>query len=297
MLEFKTVELKDREKINLYIHEFNSKSCDYSFANNFIWAKTNNIGYIILNGSYCLMNDNHGDVIYTYPAGNGDIKAVVEALMDDAKERRIPFRLRGILPEGIARLEAVFPGVFEFTPNRNEFDYVYNVESLTSLTGKKYQSKRNHIARFKDNPNWSYEEINEQNIEECFEMNKQWCIMNGCIENNGLRHEYCAVKTAFDHFFELKLNGGLIRRDGRVVAFSMGEPLSSDTYVVHIEKAFADIQGAYPMINREFIAHNCQSFQYVNREEDTGDEGLRKTKLSYHPEILLEKYTAEIKGR
>ncbi|SDN18986.1 DUF2156 domain-containing protein [Acetanaerobacterium elongatum] len=295
MLAFKTVELTDKETINAYIRKFDSKSCDYSFTNNFIWAKTNHIHFAIVNGFYCLINDNQGDVVYTYPAGNGDLKTVVIALMEDAKERGIPFRLRGILPEGVTLLEDLFPGTFEFTPNRSEFDYIYSVDSLTNLTGKKYQSKRNHIARFKDNPNWVYEEINEQNIEECFEMNKKWCMMNGCIENAGLRHEYCAVQTAFDHFFELKLNGGLIRREGKIVAFSMGEPLSTDTYVVHIEKAFADIQGAYPMINREFLSHNCQAFRYVNREEDTGDEGLRKTKLSYQPEILLEKYTATIK--
>ncbi|MDY5741967.1 MAG: phosphatidylglycerol lysyltransferase domain-containing protein, partial [Lachnospiraceae bacterium] len=88
---------------------------------------------------------------------------------------------------------------------------------------------------------------------------------------------------------ELDMRGGLIRTGGRVVAFSIGEQLNEDTIVVHIEKAFSELQGAYPMINREFARHACEGFRYVNREEDTGEEGLRKAKLSYKPAFLSEK--------
>ncbi len=111
-----------------------------------------------------------------------------------------------------------------------------------------------------------------------------------------MQEEYDVVKEALMCFEELGLTGGLLRKDGEVIAFTLGEPLSDDTFVVHFEKAFPEIQGAYTMINQQFVLAECQNYKYINREEDTGDEGLRKAKLSYHPVILLSKYTACQRG-
>ncbi len=295
MIEFKTLELNDREAIEKCLKASDFKSCDYSFANNYIWRRSNNIEFAIFDGFYCLKSVWKEGTVYTYPAGSGDIKPIVDALIADSRERRVPFRLRGISRENIGEMDRQFPGVFDYTPNMDEFDYIYSTESLTQLAGKKYHSKRNHIARFMDNSDWSYEDITRDNIDECFQMNSEWCKIHMCTQDVNLNHELCAVKEAFAHYFELNFIGGLIRLNGRVIAYTIGEVLSSDTFVVHIEKAFPEIQGSYPMINQQFVIHNCQAFKYVNREEDTGDEGLRKTKLSYKPEILLEKYTAAYK--
>ena len=97
------------------------------------------------------------------------------------------------------------------------------------------------------------------------------------------------VVYAIRHREQLGFVGGAIRAAGKIIAITLGEPLTKDTFVVHFEKAYADIQGAYPIINREFVKHEMAEYQYVNREEDMGEEGLRKAKLSYRPEILLEK--------
>ena len=94
---------------------------------------------------------------------------------------------------------------------------------------------------------------------------------------------------ALELFRTLELRGGVLWAGGRVVAFTLGEKLNDETFVVHIEKAFADVQGAYPMINQQFLIHEAAEFPYVNREEDAGSEGLRKAKLSYHPAFLVEK--------
>ena len=99
----------------------------------------------------------------------------------------------------------------------------------------------------------------------------------------------CVTLNSLRLFEELNLRGGLLRANGEVVAFSIGEPLCDDTMVVHIEKAYADVQGAYPMINQQFLIHEAAGFKYVNREEDMGDEGLRKAKESYRPAFLQEK--------
>ena len=124
---------------------------------------------------------------------------------------------------------------------------------------------------------------------ECMEMAEEWKVQNHCAEKGEMHDEFCVTINALKYLKELELRGGLIRADGRVVAFSIGEPCGEDIFVVHIEKAFADVQGAYPIINQQFVEHEAADFRYINREEDTGEEGLRKAKLSYDPAFLMEK--------
>lgn len=297
MLNFKAIELKDKQWINERLKESDFKGCEYSFANNFIWSIPNKIEFADVNNFYCLKSEWDKGISYTFPAGKGDIKSTIELLINDAQERGYKFYLRGIIEEEMERLKQIFPDKFDFYCPREECDYIYTSEKLISLSGKKLHGKRNHIARFKDNNNWIYEDINKENINDCLDMSEEWCRLYSQLDDEGLKNEICAVKQAFKYYFELGFKGGLIRADNKVVAFTIGEPLSSDTFVVHIEKAFAEIQGAYPIINQQFAEHNCKEFKYVNREEDVGDEGLRKAKLSYYPEIILEKYTAVIKEK
>ena len=131
--------------------------------------------------------------------------------------------------------------------------------------------------------------MSQDNLEECFQMALKWRNENGCEEDEEKNAEMCVTLNALRLFKELELTGGILRVNGEIVAFTIGEELSEDTFVVHIEKAFADIQGAYTMINQQFVEHECMKYHYINREEDTGAEGLRKAKLSYRPAFLQEK--------
>ena len=131
--------------------------------------------------------------------------------------------------------------------------------------------------------------MTKDNLEECFQMALQWRNQNGCDEDHEKNAEMCVTLNALRLFYELELVGGVLKVDGYVIAFTIGEEITPDMFVVHIEKAFADIQGAYPMINQQFVEHECSDYQYINREEDTGAEGLRKAKLSYYPAFLQEK--------
>jgi hypothetical protein len=93
------------------------------------------------------------------------------------------------------------------------------------------------------------------------------------------------------------LRGGAIEVDGDIVAFSLGTKLNADTFIVHVEKAYSEIQGAYPIINQEFVKNEASEFTYINREEDMGYPSLRKAKMSYRPDILLEKYIVKEKDK
>lgn len=296
MINFNRVELNDKQWMEPLIAAADMRGCHHNFTNIFAWSEVYNYqvarvnDYLVVKGR--LRNDTS---YYFYPAGGGDIKPVIEAMKQDAEDCQHELILFGVSPENIEVINSVFPDHFEYQEIRDSFDYLYHLDKLVTLAGRKLQAKRNHINRFKVNNNWSFEQITTENIAECWEMNRQWCKENNCKDDVQLASEYCAVNRCFDYFTELGLMGGLIRSDDKVIAYTMGEKLNSDTFVIHIEKAFSEIQGAYQMINREFAALINERYPqiiYVNREEDMGYEGLRKAKLSYHPDKMEEKYTA-----
>jgi hypothetical protein len=196
-------------------------------------------------------------------------------------------------------IEAEMPDIFDYKFNRSVSDYIYSSEKLVNLTGKKLQSKRNHINRFKRENEWEYGSLsgNPSLIKECKEMLDQWMEINMADKDPSLVYDDVATTLMLDNFEYLGLKGGVIRVRGKIVAFTIGEPLTRDTFVVHVEKAYTSIHGAYSIINQQFAEHETTGFTYINREEDMGFENLRNAKLSYQPDILLEKYNARLKDR
>ncbi|WP_099204096.1 DUF2156 domain-containing protein [Scatolibacter rhodanostii] len=295
MLEFRNVLLEDKKWIDpLYkINQF--RSCEFSFANLYIWHEQYHTQIANVDGFFVAKSAHSHS--FSFPIGDGTPKPIIEKLMKYADEEGFPFRLRGLCEGAPAALEEMFPGKFEFSADRAYSDYIYSAESLSNLTGKKLSAKRNHINNFLANhPVWQFEPITEDNIKECQEMTVKWCQMNNCKDDPEKQKELKAVQLALNNMDTLNLKGGLIRLEKDVIAFSIGEPLTDDTFVVHIEKTFSDIQGAYPIINREFVRYYAKDYTYVNREEDLGVPGLRKAKLSYRPVILLDKYEAVLKN-
>lgn len=290
MLSFKDIEINDQEWAKPMIAAGNLPACEYSFGSNFIWSKAYHVQIAQVEGMY-VAKAGREEISFTFPVGGGDLKACVDKLAGYAREQGQPLRFHAVVESSRQKLEELYPGQFSFTSQRDSFDYIYNSQDLINLTGKKYHGKRNHINRFREG-NWLFEPITPDNLSECMEMQKKWCVLNDCKNNCSKQAEACAVEAAFAHFFELGFQGGLLRLDGKVVAYTIGEPLNSNTYVVHIEKAYADVQGAYPAINQEFARYAASEYSFINREDDTGAEGLRKAKLSYYPAILLEKFTA-----
>ena len=221
-------------------------------------------------------------------------KELFDRIVMLAEEENQPLRMHCILEEEFQMIEQWYPGIYQMTLRRQDSDYIYLREKLATLSGKKLHSKRNHINRFIENyTDWKYESITAVNEDECAKMAMRWCLENCADEENNWEHdkidESKLVVYAIRHRDELGMKGGALRAGGRIVAITLGEELTKDTFVVHFEKAFSDVQGAYPMINREFVRNELEQYTYVNREEDLGEEGLRKAKLSYRPERLLDK--------
>lgn len=295
MISFRDIELKDRELITSYTLNSPRRNCDLSFSNLCSWRFLYNTKFAIVDGFLLLKFWASGELVYMMPIGNGDLTKVLEALVEDARQEGEPFCLLGICAGMCSELEDFMPGKFQFTADRDYADYLYLRTDLATLSGKKFQAKRNHVNKFKRTYNYEYAPITPDRIQECLDLEAEWCKANNCDQHEGTGNERRALIYALHNFDALGLTGGILHVDGKIVAFTFGMPINQDTFGVHVEKADTSIDGAYAMINYEFANHIPEQYTYINREEDLGIEGLRKAKLSYQPTIILEKYVGCLK--
>ena len=290
MITFRQATLDDRPVLEHYLKKVTDRSCRFSFANFLLWSEAYQMKFAIIEDSLVVFSERK---LFTFPVGADDPEPALQWIFAYCEEHGIPCQL--IVSESDwAYLDAHYPGEFTVEYNRDDADYIYETKKLIELTGKKYHGKRNHINKFKSvfGEDWCYEPITPENKGECFAMLEEWADQNDTAEDQDKSTEVSVARKFLELLETLDLQGGLLRARGKVVAFTIGEPLREDTYVVHIEKAFADVDGAYPMINQQFLAHVAEDYPYVNREEDTGSEGLRKAKMSYRPVMFAQTGTA-----
>ncbi len=297
-MQFKKITLEDKEWITRYLKESRYRGCEFSFSTMMMWREVYQTEVAEYQGTMCYRCHvgREKKYIYSFPAGLGDKKAAVLEIIQQAACEGHDFVLRGFEESWVDWLEENFPDRFQISTSQDEWDYVYSVSALSSLAGSRYHGKRNHISRFMDKGEWRYEPITDDNMEECRAMSDIWYHAQLEIGNISVLKEKPVLSYALDHMKELDLKGGALYLNDRVVAFTIGEVLLDDTFHVHIEKAFSDIQGAYPMINQQFVLHEMQDYLFINREEDDGVPGLRRAKESYYPVEMIKKYKAVLKG-
>lgn len=299
MLNFKQPEKDDREWISRCFSYAHSMNCEYTFGNIYLWRAAYKTLVAHYDGFVICRWISESGPAYSLPIGDGDFRAAVNEIISDARSLGFRARIYGVTETYKSLLLSDFPGEFSFEYDPGNNDYIYNASDLATLSGKKYHSKRNHIANFKrNNPDWRFEDIDESNISECITLHTSWITDKDDSDDEAdFSLEFEAVLTGFEHYKELGFKGGLIRVAGSPVAYTYGEALNSRCFVTHFEKAPADIQGAYAIINQEFAKRLLEDgYTYINREEDLGIEGLRKAKQSYKPVIWLRKETAVHNG-
>lgn len=291
--DFRTPELSDRAWVESLLAQSGFRGCLYTFGNNYVWKDVYNVKICRWNDFYALQNSDHSDTPrFLYPAGEGNIELFIKALRGYCAELKIPLKMSAN-KECTEKLLAIYPEITVHA-DRDGFDYVYNTSDLAELRGRKYHSKRNHLNRFYDN-DWSFEVINADNIQFCREVLEQW--LNADNDDVEKLTEAEVVRKSLADYSALGYRGGVLFADGKPQAFTFGERSSNDTFVVHVEKALLDFQGAYTAVNCEFAKTLVNEYSYINREEDAGSEGLRRAKLSYHPAFLEEKYFIDFGGQ
>jgi len=291
MIEFKHLDLAQKEAYDRYLAACPERGCEYNFANLFLWGRQRLAFY---GDSVVLFSQFNRQSVYPFPLTLGDPKPTLDAIIHDAAARGIPCRLTGLSQENCATLEQLYPGKFRIHHDRDSFDYLYAIEDLAELKGRKYQRKRNHINRFRQNyPDYTLEPITDENTGDVAQMLQQWYADRELADPTMDFHmERAAIYKALLHRSALNIEGLLLKYNGRILAMTMGSPLSETTFDVQFEKAMEDADGAYPTINWEFARYlraKYPALQFLDREDDLGLEGLRKAKLSYCPHHMIEK--------
>lgn len=294
MFNFKKLTVTDRSLVQPILQQSQHSLCNFSFANQIIWEESFHSQFALLDDMLILRFQLNGEHYFNFPLGTGDAKSTLEKMMEYAKMQNITLCLLPLTEEMKGFLEIHFPHRFSFTASRDYYDYLYKTTDLIELKGKQYQPKRNHINKFKKLYDYVYAPITHSDIADCLQTHEQWIDEQNCGEECPFEQETCAVKIALNNFDAIGLQGGLIRVDGKVAAFTLGQAINRNTFDICVEKALTQYEGAYSIINQQFLEHQVADFPFVNREEDLGIEGLRKAKLSYHPHQLLVKYRAVI---
>ena len=299
-IKFHRVSFDDKAWIDDCLASDPQELANLSFATNYIWgdsAFSPEVAQLNGCGVYrCRLAD--GTRYFTFPFGAGDRKGVLDALRESCRAEGVDCLFAMLSESQAAQLQSFFPGEYLLTDDRDNSDYVYSVEDLATLAGSRYQPKRNHVRRFKSAAPWSFEPLTTGNVGECEAILSAWIeekAAEGFTDEEAVRDEAKAIRLALADMERLGCFGGLLRREGRAVAFTLGERLTDTLAVAHFEKALVDVEGAYQTINQEFAKELlARGFKFVNREEDTGLPNLRKAKMSYHPCRLVRKYAARI---
>lgn len=294
ILDFKPIVPEMKDMAEAYIKPWEIRGSEYVFNNLLIWGNDECIRIAESGGSlFILLKYQNGSPfmfapVTTDPENYGAAVKTAEEYFYGIGEKPLFKAISGPLKEAFL---AHCPE-YALSEDRNNYDYIYLAQDLITLAGKHYHSKRNHINNFSQLHNYEYTDINSSMLNECIRVYEDW-LKGQDVDLDGVLGEREAITMLISNMEKLNVKGGGIKIDGVLKAFTMGEKISGDTALIHIEKADKDITGLYTVINQQFAEHCFSDCVYINREEDMGIEGLRRAKLSYRPIELLEKYTAE----
>ncbi len=295
MLTFQSPTLESRPVWEQYLKYSRHKGCEYNFVNLFLWGRQR---ATVFKDHLVFFSQFDTTCVYLYPSGQGDIAPAIEAILDHAKRRDLTCRITGLLETDCQALEAAFPGKFQFHCNRSSFDYVYRTEELATLKGRKFQKKRNHLNRFRQEyPDHRFAPITEENCAQVAAFCNAWFEARLQADpHQDFLLEQAALKKALENFKALGLYGLALYHGEELLAVTLGSVMAEDTMDVHFEKAMLPQDGVYAAINQGFAAYimeNLPQITYLNREDDMGLPGLRQAKLSYTPDHMVEKYWAK----
>lgn len=290
-MHFKPIELVDRKSIFHLVYEAGKAICDLSFANLYGWSIQYNTSWAYTEEGILVIRFQsplypHPVFLLPYCPDAHLWCDTIRQINATTKTEDIPLVFMGVTPACADNLELSFPNAFSFSWNDNYADYIYLREKLVTLSGKKLQSKRNHINKFKKlYPDYSFQPIQESHIPLYRSFADAW--LEKAVDKVGLDVENRMIHRLLDGFKELELMGGALFVNDVIVAITLGSPINYETFDVHIEKANADYEGAYTVINNEFARYIPEQYRFINREEDLGIPGLRFAKESYQPEVRL----------
>ena len=304
-MTFHPLTLLDREAMQAVTLPSGRRNCNYTFANLVGWQFWYYTEVCVLENAVVLRYTFDGQRAYMVCTSEVLSLELIEALLDDGngsltliglEDSQVKAPLSSPLLGGSPDAKTSLPPLGEvrrglsIKPLRDQYDYIYRRTNLATLHGKHLDAKRNHIHRFRaEHPDFEYRPLTPELFDECRRLTEIWQEEKNenYKRNETIDAEHRVMETVFSHWDALGMIGGSIFVDGRMVAFTYGAAVTTDTFDVCVEKAYRHVEGAFAIINQQFAEHLPEQYVYLNREEDMGIPGLRQAKLSYHPEILL----------
>ena len=293
MLDFQPLTLEQLPQLRPFFGYSGSRICDTTPGTVFISRDMYQTEWAVYDGSLYFKVDYPGlGPTFTLPLGGGRLEHFSQIAAYCCR-RNMPISFYPVPKDELPRLQEFFPNSAAVA-ERDSFDYLYRAEDLKFFRGKKLGGQRNHVNKFlKTYGNWLFRPVTPEDIPEL----KRFLDRYTSRWDKGaatFHEDIRKTHEVLDNFRAYDLLGGMLLVDGSIVGFSLGEVIG-DTLFVHIEKADRDYEGCYQML----VAQYAQQFagegvSFLNREDDTGDPGLRTSKLSYHPVALLEKYTVTV---
>ena len=265
---------------------------ELNFAEIFAWHGVRQTQISDLDGAVCLFITRHGKRCFYPPLLAPKPAAAMRSMLLWLREQGEEGFIYGLTGGQAADAEATGDLVAEEDPDNA--DYVYRTQDLILLPGHKYDGKRNHIHNFTRNYDFAYAEIDPRSLPEAIEFQRRWFDERGRTDLPGLAAEDQAVHELLRHYQDLPVVGATVRVDGRIEAFAIGAQLNPDTAMVIVEKANSEIRGLYQAMNQMFCENTLSRYTWVNREQDAGDLGLRRAKLSYCPHHMVAKYRVRL---
>ncbi|MEG2192895.1 MAG: phosphatidylglycerol lysyltransferase domain-containing protein [Oscillospiraceae bacterium] len=294
MIHFKPIEIDDFEKANDIFKKYNIENCDHCFATMVVWSYRHPVEIAIEENTVFMRTQGPHTSWYLSPTGEMPLKEAIQLLIEDGRADGHKVKIFALDKAQKDILEGDFPNQFAVELDRDAADYIYSSEDLRTLPGKNYQKKRNHCSRFvRDFPDYKFHLITKENIEIAKQFELDWCARYNCDEARGLFAEQKGIMALLNNYDRMDLVGAMIETGGEIVAMSIAAPLNERMVDVIVEKAYHDVNGAYAIINRDFAINCFEKFQFINREDDMGEENLRKAKLSYFPYEIRDKYLAK----
>lgn len=299
---FKKITLKDKYLYYKYIDKNKFLSCEYSFATLFMWKEFNNIEYDILNNIFIIKKyDNNNGDFFMEPLGDiedSDLINLINHLELIRKEEERKWLFGDVSIGFLNRLKGIYKEDLIFEEEKNNFDYVYDFNDLINLSGRKFRKKRNKCNQFIKNYNYKTEFfksfLDNKEKKECLEFLDKWYLENKQKDDEFLA-EINGTRNLINYLEELDLDLIKLYVENELIGISIGERFNDSTYIVHVEKCLKEFNGAYAFINNSLLKNSFLDLKYVNREEDLGVLGLRKSKMSYNPKFLEIKYLVKIK--
>ena len=290
MLTFEPITADNICKTAEYFKYKISRTSDYTIGAMYMWRDFYQTSFTVYNDMILYKVKFLDRISFTIPVGGGSLPKAMDAIREYCKANDMPMWFCTVPEEGVSILVNEFGGQ-PCTSNRDWADYLYNADDLADMAGRKYSGQRNHINKFKKlYPNYTYQRMTSENIPRVIDFLIDYEKNHG-KEASLAQEELTRTLELIPHLERFGLPGAFIEVDGVIVAMAIGE-IVKDTLYCHIEKANREYPGSYQMIVKEF-SHDMRAnfgIQFINREEDVGDPGLRTSKLSYHPTALLDKF-------